>query len=138
MPEKQIDPSKASIDLDALCLQSWETTVSILPPDPDDPDGPERASNHYRLKLGGGLGRVTTHDGNYFVDPVGRVTVAGRMHGIPVEAHEALSAMLDRWVAVGLPLRLLEFDDATMVLEDGSNFLVLPPGDIKISAVQGP
>lgn len=114
-----IDPENASADLDALTLTRWElsSAPSIL------------------LEFAGGLGRIDTPEGTSIeVDPLGTVTIERALPPGATEDSTEVSALLDRWQNVGTPLRLLEFSDTLMVVEDGENYLALPPGPMLGSA----
>lgn len=113
MSSNIIDPENASADLDALTLSKWEIDNRVT----------------MNLKLVGGLGRINTPDGvPHTIDPVGTIEVERTLPEMDDEDFEEVSNILGRWQAVGTPLRLLEFEDTLMVVEDGQNYLALPPG----------
>lgn len=132
-----IDPSRAAIDFDAMSLQQFKIF--------EQPNvvGPHLAplGTGYRVHvvLTGGIGRMQVSPvANRFTDNVDSVTADGVFLALPENKLNDLKDILKRWVDWQTPLRYLDFGDRSMILEDGDNFIILPPGMRTIKIVDGP
>lgn len=114
--KEEVDPSLAVTDLDALTLVSWNVSGA-----------PEDGDVKVSLLFGGGLGRVTAPDGApVLLDPIGEVRIERWLPGITLDELDVFQNLLGKWGETGMFLRVLEFEDSVLVVEDGENYLRLP------------
>lgn len=111
---REIDPKKAVTDLDAVTLDQWTVTQ-------------RSDSLIVVLDFVGGLGRTTDPTGlPLYIDEAEAVHVERKLVLSSQEQQDALTSVLSRWQKTGLPLRVLEFLDEFLIVEDKETFLKLP------------
>lgn len=132
-----VDPSRATIDFDAMSLTNFDIF--------DQPriygSSGEFLGSGVRVQvlLTGGLGRMQVSPiAARFTDNVDSVNADGIFIGIPEDKVDDMERLLKRWVEWQIPLRYLDFGDRSMILEDGDNFIILPPGVRTIKIIDGP
>lgn len=132
-----IDPSRAAIDFDAMSLAEFKV---FKQPKVFGPNGEFLGEGiRVHVVLTGGLGRMQVAPiGSRFTDNVDSVTADGIFLGLTEEKLQDLRDLLKRWVEWQTPLRYLDFGDRSMILEDGDNFIILPPGMRTIKIIDGP
>lgn len=132
-----VDPSRAAIDFDAMSLAQFKMFEQpIVHNAAGQFLGPGIRVN---VVLTGGIGRMkVSMAGNRFTDNVESVTAEGVFLGLPDDKLKDLRDLLHRWVDWQTPLRYLDFGDRSMILEDGDNFVILPPGMRTIKIIDGP
>lgn len=123
----QIDPSKASIDFDCMTMEGYSI---------EDDDGNTNESRPMTLtmKLSGGLGRINIEGmGSKFFDDDIKVSVDGLFTEMSSSQKTELQELMNRWQSLGTPLRFMVFKEKAVILEDGDEFIVLPPGERKVT-----
>lgn len=131
-----IDPSRAAIDFDAMSLSQFKMFEQ---PNVHLAGEPVGSGIRVNVVLTGGIGRMqVSNAGARFTDNVDSVTAEGVFLGLPADKLKDLRELLHKWVDWQTPLRYLEFGDRSMILEDGENFVILPPGMRTIKIVDDP
>lgn len=132
-----VDPSRAAIDFDAMSLAQFKMFEQ---PNVHSASGEFLGSGiRVNVVLTGGIGRMqVTNIGARFTDNVDSVTAEGVFLGLSEDKLKDLRDILHKWVDWQTPLRYLDFGDRSMILEDGDNFVILPPGMRTIKIIDGP
>lgn len=132
-----IDPARAAIDFDAMSLAQFKMFEQ---PNIKSPTGEPLGSGiRVNVVLTGGLGRMQVSNSHArFTDNVDSVTAEGMFFGLSDDKLQDLRDILHKWVDWQTPLRYLDFGDRSMILEDGENFVILPPGMRTIKIIDGP
>lgn len=110
----EIDPKQASVDIDATTLTEW----SLIP---------RETGFIVKLNFEGGLGHaLDKNDQQQFLDPVEHIAVS---RALPPEENleTTMREQLSSWQTIGTPLRILDFEDGLIILEDKNNYIRLPP-----------
>lgn len=123
----QIDPSKASIDFDCMTIDTYEV-------EDKNPQEDTARPITLRVHLSGGLGRVSIEGvGSKFFDEDIQVAADGLFLEMSTQQCVELTELVERWQTLNIPLRFLVFQDKAVILEDGDEFLVLPPGERRVT-----
>lgn len=121
MGKRFLDPSKAIVDIDVTGL----TYFSLVPHGMGAMPGAWEIS----LTLAGGLGRIPGPDGiPVITDKVNHMQISGIYVDLESEHAVMLKGVLERWMVSNMPLRFLDFGEEALLMEDGDNYVTLPPG----------
>jgi hypothetical protein len=122
-----IDPSQASIDLDCMTVEGFSI---------DDPDAGSAQARPMTLEieLSGGLGKIRFEGlGSKFFDDDIQVIANGLFPEMSDAQKTELNTLMERWRSLSIPLRFMVFAEKAVLLEDSDEFLVLPPGERKVT-----
>lgn len=125
-----IRSSDVRLDLDAVTLESYATGATVL----TRPPGRCLALPYlggagwaFSLEFSGGFGYQRTVRGAAVpVDGLAGVTAAGVWSHVGPRQADTVEELLARWVAVKVPLRLLDLGLSCVVMEDEERAVSLP------------
>lgn len=130
MTKRYLDPSQAIVDVDVTGL----TFYSLVPQAPDAKDVPP-GSWTMSITLAGGIGRVPGPGGTPVItDKVNHMQISGVYLTLEPEHVGQMTGLLERWMQSNMPLRFLDFGEEALLMEDGQNYITLPPGSRNVNA----
>jgi hypothetical protein len=128
MAQRSIDPSKAVVDIDVMDLTSFTLSPAHTSLTADGSLDGEPVGLLLEAHLAGGLGRITVGERIILTDQVDDIAVTGLFTDLTGNQHAELRDLLEGWATMNTPLRFLDFGDRAMIMEDGTQFIVIPAG----------
>lgn len=129
-----IDPSAAAVDFDNMTL----TGYSIMPNGPVPAAHGPVLSVMVNVNLSGGLGRININGERLLTDEIDNISVSGVFLQNDPMVEDEIRRLLTKWQDWNTPLRFLDFGDKAMLIEDGDQFIVIPPGERHVQLTNMP